>query len=69
MPAGWDFIGALQRARERVAEAAGVSVEEVERAEGSHVSRARSYLEMAAPAMVRMQLALTIGTDPEESAR
>lgn len=62
----WDFSVALQEARRRVASAAGVSVREVEVAEGGYVDRARKGYEIMAPALVRLQMALTLGTSPEE---
>jgi hypothetical protein len=69
MPGDWDFIAALRIARERIAAAAGKTVDDVEAAEGDHVARARSYIGMAAPALARLQMALTLGTSPEELDR
>ena len=69
MPGDWDFCKALDTARQRIAEAAGVPVAEVEAAEGSYVARARKHAELASPALMRLQLALTLGTSPEELDR
>ena len=41
-------------------------LDQVQAAEGDHITRARTYLAMAAPAFSRLQVALTLGTSPEE---
>lgn len=62
----WDFTKALKLARERAAKAAGAALVNEE---PEPVQRARRTLEHAAPALVNLTLALTLGTDPEELDR
>ena len=69
VPGDWDFLAALKIARARIAASAGKDVSEVETFEGEHITRTRNYLTMAAPALAQLQMALTLGTDPEELDR
>lgn len=69
MPGGWDFEKAVDRAQRRIAEAAGVTVAEVAQMEGDYVTRARKQAEIMAPALMKQQMALLLGTDPEELDR
>lgn len=70
-PQVWNFASAYRLASQRVAVASGVSVEahEQQEREAGGVKRAREQFEIAAPALVRLQLALTLGTSPEELDR
>lgn len=70
-PEAWNFATAYRLATSRVAGAAGLTAEEYEQRErgDSGVRRAREQFEIAAPAMARLQLALTLGTSPEELDR
>lgn len=68
-PVVWDFAKAYRQAQQRIADAAGVPLEAVMQADGDHVARARKGAEMAAPALLRLQLGLTLGTSPEELDR
>lgn len=68
MPGGWDFTAALERANRRLLEA-GVPPDELEPADQGYVGRARKQAEVMAPALMRLQRALLLGTSPEELDR
>jgi hypothetical protein len=68
----WDFAVAYREARQRVATGAGMTVSELDQAERDiegHVGRARRRAEIMAPALMRLQMALLLGTSPEELDR
>lgn len=70
-PEAWNFATAYRLATSRVAMASGLTPDEYEQRErgDNGIRRAREQFEIAAPAMVRLQLALTLGTSPEELDR
>lgn len=67
-PDRWDFNDALRRADQRLVEA-GITLEDLSPTEASHVGRARKQAEVMAPALMRLQRALLLGTSPEELDR
>ncbi len=66
---GWDFVKALALARKRIGAAGKVDVPTYTDSAKNPVERARRTAEAAAPALIDLTQALTLGTDPEELDR
>lgn len=66
----WDPIKAYARAVEHLA-VSGISADELIAAtkDDQPVGKARRYADLAAPAMMRLQLAVVLGTSPEDLDR
>src|SRR5262245_41834440 len=65
----WNYARALELAEQRIAETNGETVEEVRKVTGTPVSAARTYAEKVALVGMRLQVALTFGTSPEDLDR
>jgi hypothetical protein len=63
-PYGWDFAKALKLARRRIAAAAGIAATHADESNAEPVQRARRRAEAAAPALIDLAQALTLGSDP-----
>jgi hypothetical protein len=66
---GWDFAKALALARKRISAAGRVGVPTYTDSAKNPVERARRTAEAAAPALIDLTQALTLGTNPEELDR
>src|SRR5438876_5173747 len=66
---GWDYVKALALARKRITAASKVDVPTYAGAAKNPVERARRSAEAAAPALIDLTQALTLGSDPDELDR